>query len=79
MSLSAEVLGDPDFEQVRGIIDTSGEAGWTLQESLERHVAIPTLASALFSRFKSKDADRLSERMVALLRRAFGGHEVYKK
>lgn len=79
MSLTSEVLKDPEFEGILGIVDTSGEAAWTLQESLERHVAIPTLASALFSRYKSKDVDHLSERIVAALRRAFGGHDVYRK
>lgn len=80
MSLTHEILAEQgDLEDILPIVDTSGEACFTLQESIERKIPIPVIAASLFARYKTKDASYLGEKMVAALRGSFGGHKVYKK
>jgi len=66
------------LEGIAGIVDASGEADWTLQEAIRLKVSTPVIAQSLFTRYKSKDDDRFSEKSVAALRNQFGGHKIYK-
>ncbi len=61
---------------VHRIVAASGEANWTVNEAVRLGVAAPTIAAALFARFKSQDREKFAERSVAAMRREFGGHAV---
>ncbi len=79
MELSEDLFSkDPNLEKLRGVIDSSGEGLWSLQEALELKVSTPVLAMSLFTRFSSKDDNSFSNRVVAGLRNEFGGHDVTK-
>ncbi len=66
------------LEGIAGVVDASGEADWTLEESVRLKVPTPVITQALFARYKSKDDDKFSEKSVAALRNQFGGHRIYK-
>ncbi|MDI6453062.1 phosphogluconate dehydrogenase (NAD(+)-dependent, decarboxylating) [Peloplasma aerotolerans] len=70
---------DQTLDDIVGKIDDSGEGQWTIEEALLLKVSIPVIAHALFTRYKSKDDDKFSEKVVAAMRNEFGGHKVYKK
>lgn len=79
MELSEDLFSkDPNLEKLRGVIDSSGEGLWSLQEALELKVSTPVLAMSLFTRFSSKDDNPFSNRVVAGLRNEFGGHDITK-
>ncbi len=69
---------DRDLSSIQGRVDDSGEALWMVQDGLKYKVALPVITQALYARFKSKDEDRFSEKVVAAIRKEFGGHAVYK-
>jgi 6-phosphogluconate dehydrogenase len=52
---------------------------WMIEEALKKKVSLPTITASLFTRFKSKDDDKFAERVVAAMRKEFGGHATYKK
>lgn len=64
------------LQDIRGVVQDSGEGRWTVQEAVEFGVSAPVLSAALFARFKSRDSDAFPERILAALRREFGGHAV---
>jgi 6-phosphogluconate dehydrogenase len=70
---------DPTLETIRGYVEDSGEGRWMVQEATEKAVPLPVIAAALFQRFRSRQEDSFSDRVVAALRREFGGHEVMRK
>jgi 6-phosphogluconate dehydrogenase len=47
-----------------------------LMDTLQHNVPVPTLSTALFIRFRSRQEESFSEKMLAALRNAFGGHSV---
>jgi 6-phosphogluconate dehydrogenase len=67
---------DPGLEKLTGHVEDSGEGRWMLREGIERAVPLPVLAAALFTRFRSREENPFSERMLAALRQQFGGHSV---
>ncbi|MGD9909706.1 MAG: phosphogluconate dehydrogenase (NAD(+)-dependent, decarboxylating) [Candidatus Izemoplasmatales bacterium] len=67
------------LESLEGIVDDSGEGQWTIEEALKKKVSIPVIAGSLFARYKSKDVNHFSEKVVSAMRNEFGGHKVYKK
>ena len=67
---------DPTLARVKGYVEDSGEGRWTLQEAIERSVAVPTLADSLFARFASRKPELFSNKVIAALRNQFGGHAV---
>jgi len=69
---------DPRLEQIRGQVDDSGEGRWTVDEAVALGVPAPVLALSLFARFQSRDANGFGNRVLAALRREFGGHAVVK-
>ncbi|NTV05301.1 MAG: decarboxylating 6-phosphogluconate dehydrogenase [Chlorobiaceae bacterium] len=70
---------DPKLDYLQGSIADSGEGRWTVEASLEHEVSIPVIAASLFTRFRSRSNDNLSDRVVAALRHEFGGHAFIDK
>ena len=69
----------PKLDDLKGTIDSSGEALWTLQEALDLKISTPVIAMSLFTRFASQRDEAFSNKVVAGLRNEFGGHPVSKK
>lgn len=77
LDLLADALSkDPDLESVTGWADDSGEGRWTVQEAVNLAVPAGAIATALFARFSSRQEDSPAMKVVAVLRKQFGGHEV---
>jgi 6-phosphogluconate dehydrogenase len=68
--------GDPHLEIVRGYVEDSGEGRWTVQEAVDLAVPAPAIAISLFARFASRQDDSFAMRLIAALRKEFGGHVV---
>jgi len=67
---------DPHLQEIKGYVEDSGEGRWTLQQAIDTDVPAPVTAMALFARFRSRKENTFSERVLAALRREFGGHAV---
>ncbi|MGE0528961.1 MAG: phosphogluconate dehydrogenase (NAD(+)-dependent, decarboxylating) [Bdellovibrionales bacterium] len=67
---------DPKLEKLKGYVQDSGEGRWMIQDAIDKDVPVPTLTTALFTRFRSRQSESFSEKMLAALRNAFGGHAV---
>jgi 6-phosphogluconate dehydrogenase len=67
---------DPELSRIRGYVEDSGEGRWTLQEAIDHAVPAPALAMSLFMRFRSRQDDSFSAKVLAALRNEFGGHPV---
>jgi 6-phosphogluconate dehydrogenase len=70
---------DPNFADIAGYVEDSGEGRWTVHEALNQAVAVPTISAAIFARFVSRQEDSPSMKAVAALRNQFGGHSVRKR
>jgi 6-phosphogluconate dehydrogenase len=80
LELAAEALAqDPKLEQLEGYVEDSGEGRWMVMDALDKAVPVPTLAAALFTRFRSREQNSFAERLLAALRNAFGGHAVQRR
>ena len=69
---------DPDLEQLKGFVTDSGEGRWTVQEAIDLDVPAPLITLSLLTRFRSRQADSWSAKLLAALRNEFGGHAVKK-
>ncbi len=67
---------DPKLEGLKGYVPDSGEGRWMVLDAIEKDVPVPTLTTALFTRFRSRQEQSFAEKMLAALRNAFGGHAV---
>jgi len=67
---------DARLEEIRGYVEDSGEGRWTVQQAVESGVSAPVIALSLFGRFSSRQEDGFADRVLAALRREFGGHSV---
>lgn len=77
LELAAEALkDDPKLDSLKGYVQDSGEGRWMILDAIEKNVPVPTLTTALFTRFRSRQETSFAEKMLAALRRAFGGHNV---
>jgi 6-phosphogluconate dehydrogenase len=67
---------DPKLEGIKGYVDDSGEGRWTVLQAVESGVSAPVIALSLFKRFQSRQDDLFSDKILAALRKEFGGHAV---
>jgi 6-phosphogluconate dehydrogenase len=65
---------DPDLEGIRGYVEDSGEGRWTVAEAIDHDVPAPVLTLSLLERFRSRQEDSFSAKVIAALRHQFGGH-----
>ena len=77
LDLLATALGrEPRLESVKGYVEDSGEGRWTVLTSIEQDVPAPVIALSLLARFGSRQDESFAAKVIAALRREFGGHAV---
>lgn len=70
---------DAKLSGIEGVVEDSGEGRWTVQQAVETGVSAPVIALSLMRRFESRHPDAFANRVLASLRREFGGHAVVRK
>ena len=77
LDLTAQALQDPDaMGKVAPVVADSGEGRWTVDESMRQGTPIPVIAMAMMSRFDSQGKADTGNKLLALMRKGFGGHAV---
>lgn len=61
---------------IKGYVEDSGEGRWTIQQALDSGVPANVITLSLLRRFRSRQEDPFTDRVLAALRREFGGHAV---
>jgi 6-phosphogluconate dehydrogenase len=80
LDLTAEFLAhDPTLESTAPFVADSGEGRWTAIESIELGVPTPVMTLSLMERFSSQGKGDFTNRLLARMRQAFGGHAVKTK
>ena len=75
LDLTASALArSPRLAEYSGFVQDSGEGRWTVDTAVELAVPADVLASALFTRFRSRQEHTLAERVLSAMRHQFGGH-----
>ncbi len=69
---------DPTLADLKGYVEDSGEGRWTVQEAIDVDVPAPVITLSLLTRFRSRQAESYSAKVIAALRNEFGGHAVKK-
>ncbi len=80
LDLTADFLQDDQtLDASSPVVADSGEGRWTVEESIAQGVPAPVLAMALYMRFASQDNEGYANRMLSMMRKAFGGHTIKNK
>jgi len=80
LELAESALGeDPHLDGMKDFVADSGEGRWTVREAIDREVPAMAIAQALMTRFRSRQEESFAGKVVAALRKHFGGHPVKKK
>jgi 6-phosphogluconate dehydrogenase len=75
LDLTAMALAeDPKLERYSGFVDDSGEGRWTIMAAIEEAVPAHVLSAALYARFRSREKDSFSDKLLSAMRHGFGGH-----
>jgi len=77
LDLTAEALAeDTTLENIRPEVADSGEGRWTIAEAIEQNLSLPVITLSLFERLRSRDNNSFQDKLLAVMRNKFGGHEV---
>jgi len=78
LDLTAEALAHDgqDLKHIAPVVADSGEGRWTAKEAIDLGVAAPVMTLALQMRFDSQDDEGYGNRILSLMRNAFGGHAI---
>jgi len=77
LDLTAEFLhADAKLGAIAPVVADSDEGRWIVQEAIEQGVPAPVLSLALMARFSSQGSGEYAQKMLAMMRKAFGGHPV---
>ena len=75
LDLTTEFLArDQELKDIAPFVADSGEGRWTALEGIEQGVPTPVMSLALMMRFASQGKDEYADRLLAMMRRGFGGH-----
>jgi 6-phosphogluconate dehydrogenase len=77
LDLTADFLKDDQkLDGIEPFVSDSGEGRWTAAESIERGVPTPVMSLALMMRFASQGKGDYTNKLLAMMRKGFGGHAV---
>ncbi|MBM7551718.1 phosphogluconate dehydrogenase (NAD(+)-dependent, decarboxylating) [Thalassobacillus pellis] len=69
---------DARLDDIRGVMNSSGEGKWTVESALDLETAAPVIALSLMMRYRSQENDTFTGKVVSALRHEFGGHATEK-
>jgi 6-phosphogluconate dehydrogenase len=64
------------LDDIKGWVADSGEGRWTVQEAMDLDVPAPIITLSLQTRFRSRQEESYTAKVLAALRQQFGGHAV---
>ncbi|MFN8121516.1 MAG: decarboxylating 6-phosphogluconate dehydrogenase [Thermoleophilia bacterium] len=73
---AAALRREPDLASLRDYVEDSGEGRWTVAAAIDTDVPAPIITLSLLERFRSRQDSSFTAKVVAALRREFGGHAV---
>ena len=80
LDLIAQALAeDPELRDVEPYVPDSGEGRWAVFEAIDLDAVTPVMALSLIQRLRSRDTESYSDKLLAVMRKLFGGHAVKKK
>ena len=80
LDLSAEFLEkDQSLDDVEAYVADSGEGRWTALEAVEQGIPAPVMSLALMMRFASQGKNDYVAKLLAMMRKGFGGHALKPK
>ena len=80
LDLTASALHDnPTLAGVSPFVVDSGEGRWTVTEAMDLNIPAPVITLALQSRLRSRETDPFTEKLLAVMRNKFGGHDIKKE
>jgi 6-phosphogluconate dehydrogenase len=75
LDLTAMALAeDPELARYSGFVEDSGEGRWTVNAAVEEAVPADVLSAALYARFRSREKENFSDKLLSAMRNKFGGH-----
>ena len=79
LDLTADALSkNPKLDGLQAYVSDSGEGRWTVFEAIDLNVSAPVITESLIRRIRSREENNFTDRMLAIMRNAFGGHAVKK-
>jgi 6-phosphogluconate dehydrogenase len=79
LDLTAEALKhNPDLDGLQAYVTDSGEGRWTVFEAIDLNVSAPIITESLIRRLRSREENNYTDRMLSVMRNAFGGHAMKK-
>ncbi|MGY3040910.1 6-phosphogluconate dehydrogenase [Rhodanobacter sp. TND4EL1] len=80
LELTTDALNkNPTMEGIAPYVVDSGEGRWTVNAALELNVSAPVITLSLMERFRSRDDDSFTDKLLASMRNEFGGHAIKKE
>jgi 6-phosphogluconate dehydrogenase len=80
LELTESALGEnPTLAGIEPWVADSGEGRWTVTEAMDLNIPLPIITLSLQQRLRSRESDPFIERLLAMMRNKFGGHEVKKE
>lgn len=79
LDLTADALQkNPELNGIAPFVPDSGEGRWTVFEAIDLNVSAPVITESLIRRLRSREENNMTDRMLSVMRGAFGGHAVKK-
>ncbi len=79
LDLTAEALKEnPSLDGLEAYVSDSGEGRWTVFEAIDLNVSAPVITESLIRRIRSREENNFTDRMLSIMRNAFGGHAIKK-
>jgi len=77
LELTESALAEnPTLKGIEPWVADSGEGRWTVTEAIDLNIPAPIITLSLQQRLRSREADPFTEKLLAMMRNKFGGHEV---
>ena len=79
LDLTADALDkNPTLAGLEAYVPDSGEGRWTVTEAIDLNISAPVITESLIRRLRSREENNFTDRMISIMRGAFGGHDVKK-
>ncbi len=77
LDLTADALSkNPTLSGLEAYVADSGEGRWTGFDAIDLNVSAPIITESLIRRIRSSEENDFTDRMLSIMRNAFGGHAV---